>query len=395
MSLDNRLPLPGFPGFTHYGVVAEDVKEIVTTFNSESRDALSQTPESAIAWANVGTRVTEGAFEVKIPIRLPSSMAFDRFDGNRSYNRLDIAAPLVRPLPFDLNFEWPMMQMADSNGNMLREFYGVEGLAQTIVEGARAHKAQLVASIVYEGLTNTTLGLTAKARTIKQPGAPNGLPLFTDGTGADGSGTEMHYAHPFKSTSGRFKNLYLGAGKFNTEGVFGQMLTNMSQVPHPALPNMTMGLGVTDVVGPTHMLDAFAEIAIQRLSLQVSGNGGGGITNKYNPAELEAAISDGRFIGASGLTPWRFWIAPQLDNHPYLAANPGKHMWLAICDRPGNRWCELAGPNKEFVPVVTLFGDGDPQSKRTRRVSILGDLDAGVAAGLPHFAQLYFETTPS
>ena len=389
MSLENALPIPAFPGFTHYGVVAGDVKEIATTFNAESPDALAGVPEPAIRWCEVGTRVTAGTFEVKIPIRLPSSMAFQPFDGNRSYNRLDIAAPLVRPMPFSLNFEWPI-QIDQSGNAQLKEFYGAQGLAQTVVDAARAHKAQLVASVLYQGITNAALGLTAQVRTIPQPGQPNGLPLFTDG-----SETPSHYTHPFKSTSGRFANLFHGVGKLTDEGVFGDMLRRATQVPHPALPNMTMGLGVTDIIGPTHMLDAFVQMAVQRLSLQVSGTNFGATTNRYNPAELEAAIQDGRFIGASGLAPWRFWIAPQLDNHPYLVANPGKQMWLAVCDRPGQRWCELAAPSREFMPQTTLFGDADPQSRRSRQVSLIGDLDAGVAAGLPHFAQLYFETTPA
>lgn len=389
MSLQNQIPVPAFPGFKHYGVVAPAIKEIVTTFNAESLDALSTVPDKMVAWANVGSRVTPGMFEVKIPIRLPSSLQFRPFDGSRSYNKLDIAAPAVRVGPFDLNFEWPF-QIDQSGNAQLKEFYGVEGLAQDIVRAAQAYKAQLVASLVYLGFTNANLGITAKVLTIPQPGYPNGLPLFTDG-----NASANHYAHPFNQNSGRFPNLFLGAGKLTDEGVFGQMLTQMSQVPHPSLPNMTLGCQVTDIIGPTHMLIPFYKAAVQNLALEASV---AATTNIYNPQLIEQAVKNGTFIGASGVTPWRFWIAPQLDNHPYLAAHPGKHMWLA-CSRPegsGNRdtWAELAAPSKEFVPVVTLFGDQDPKSREMRMARMISDLDAGAAAGLPHFIQQYWETTP-
>lgn len=389
MSLANALPVNAFPGFKHYGVVSEAVQEIVTTFNTESLDALNTMPEKNVAWADRGSRVTEGLFEVKIPIRLPSSMVFKPFDGTRSYNKLDIVAPAVRSGPFDLNFEWPM-QIDSSGIAQLKEFYGAEGLARQVVQAARYHKAQLIASLIYKGFTNAALGVTAEVNTIPQPGFVNGLPLFSDGVA-----TAQHYAHPLNPNSGRFPNLYLNAGKITDQGVFGTMLTNMSQVPHPSYPNMTMGSEVTDIVGPTHMLIPFYQTAIQNLSLQVSGSNFAATTNIYRPELLEQALQAGAFVGASGLTPWRFWIAPQLDNHPYLAANPGAHMWLAISDKPGQRWAELVGPNEQFVPVITLFGDGDPQSQRSKQVSMLGDLDAGAAAGLPHFVQKYFETTPA
>lgn len=388
MSLQNALPVPAFPGFKHYGVVSEAVQEIVTAFNAESLDALASIPEHAVAWADIGTRVTAGMFEVKIPIRLPSSMAFNPFDGTRSYGKLDLVAPTVQVGPFDLNFEWPM-QINQSGIAELINFYGAEGLALMVVQAARAHKAQLVASLLYKGMTNANLGLTATALTIKQPGAPNGLPLFND----QGDG---HYAHPLNANSGRFKNLFLNAGKITDTGVFGDMLMKMSQVPHPSQPNMTMGNQVTDIIGPTHMLIPFYQTAVQSLSLEIASGGSefAATTNIYKPDLIEEAMRANRFVGASGIAPWRFSIAPQLDNHPYLVANPGKHMWLAVSNKQGQRWAELAGPNKEFVPVVTLFGDGVPESQKSRQVTMISDLDAGAAAGLPHFAQLYLETTP-
>lgn len=387
----NALPVPAFPGFKHYGVVSDAVKEIVTTFTGESRDALASVPPSAVAWADVGTRVTPGVFEVKIPIRLPSGQGFQAFDGSRSYHKLDLFAPVIRPGSFDLNYEWPI-QIDQSGIAQLKEFYGAEGLAQNIVDAARAFKAQLVASLTYLGFTNPTLGLTAQVLTIPQPGAPNGLPLFSDGTNSP-----LHYSHPLNQNSRRFANLFLGAGKITDTDVFGNMLVKMSQVPHPTLPNMTLGNAVTDIVGPTHMLIPFYKTAVQNLSLEVSGGGSefAATSNIYQQARVEEAMRSGKFIGASGIAPWRFWIAPQFDSHPYVVANPGKHMWMALsAGDPTRRWGELAALSREFVPMVTLFGDGDPESMRLRMVRMIADLDAGAAAGLPHFAQMYFETTP-
>lgn len=397
MALENQLPLKAFPGLTHFGVISPAVQEILVTFNAESQGALTTVAPETVAWADVGSRVTPGAFEAKVPIRLPSSMAYNEFDGTRSYNKLDLAAPLVKAIPWDLNYEWPLI--IDQSGiAQLKDFYGASGLAQNMVDAARNHKAQLVASLIYTGFSNTVLGVTAKARTIPQPNYPDGLPLFSDGASEDANHAK-HYSHPLKSTSGRFANMFLGAGKITDSGVFEDMIVSMSQVPHPSLPNQTLGCRVTDIIGPTHMLMEFYKVAIQNLSLEVSGSNFAATTNVRNPAMIEQAMKSGMFIGASGLTPWRFWIAPQLDNHPYLVANPGKHMWLAVSRPAGtgmrDTWAELVAPSKEFTPRVTLFGDGVPESQRRRMVSMISDLDAGVAAGLPHFVQLRLETTPA
>lgn len=393
MAFENQLPVRGFPGFTHSSVVAPQVREIAVTFNAESQDALTSVADEDVAWADRGSRVTQGVFDVKIPVRLPSGMMFTPFNGTRSYNRFDIAAPIVQTNPLQLNFEWPMI--IDQSGNIeLRNFYNASGVAQDMVNAARFYKAQLVASLTYEGITNPVLGLVAKALTIPQPGFPSGLPLFSDGVN-----TPLHYAHPFKDTSGRFANLFPGFGKITDTDVFGNMLTLMSRVPHAVLPNVSLGCKVTDIIGPTHMLDPFYRVAIQNLALEVRGAQFAATTNQYNPALLEKAMNAGQFVGASGLTPWRFWIAPQLDNHPYVLANPDAHMWLAVSRKEGtgNRdtWAELAAPSKEFVPIVQLLGDGSEEARKSGMIRMLGDLHAGVGAGLPHFVQMYWETTPA
>ncbi len=405
MAFENKLPTAQFPGFTWSSVVAPQVQEIITTFNAESLDALSSVPEKFTAWADIGSKVTQGIGIVKVPIRLPSSLGFLPFDGTRSYNSIDIAAPVVKVNPFHMDFGWPMV--INEMGAQLLEFYGVTGVAQSVVAAARAFKAQAVASLTYLGFTNSGLGQTAQVLTIPQPGNASGLPLFSDGGATfqygTAGGSAAHYAHPFRDTSARFTNLYVGVGTF--QNYFPQSLVDMTQVPHPALPNLPLGCEVTDVVGPTWMQIPFYQAAVQTLSLQTQTspfNAAAATTNPYN-AELLAKASSATFVGASGLAPWRFWIAPQLDNHPYYTANssanmtsgPGggpAHMWLSISHRQGNvqSWAELAGPTKEFTPKIHLFGDGDPQSISERRIRMLSDLDCGIGAGLPHFVKMYF-----
>jgi hypothetical protein len=70
-------------------------------------------------------------------------------------------------------------------------------------------------------------------------------------------------------------------------------------------------------------------------------------------------------------------------------------MWFAISQsRPSLKWCEMAGPNQTFAPMITLLGDGTEEARKTRKVRMFGDLDAGAAAGLPHCVQMYTESTP-
>jgi hypothetical protein len=382
------LPLNIFPGFTSYGVVSDQVREIATVFNAEGVDALSSIPEKMVAWADVGTRVTKADFQAKIPVRLTSLIGFEQFDGTRHYHPVTVASVAVKVAPWSLALEWPT-QISSSGVTQLKDFYGISGLAGDVVQHARAAKADMVASILSAGFTNSSLGVTAKALTLPQPGNANGLPLFVDAT------QTKHYANPLDATSARFANLFLNAGKITATDVMGTVLTNMTQVPHPSKANMTLGNEVTDLIGGTGMLIPFWKLAIQSLALETTTSPASLAAATTNPYSGEAIAKATAAIGVAGLTPWRFWIAPQLDAHPYLVANPTKQMWIAVSrSRQGAAWCEMAGPNTEFAPIVTLLGDGTEEARKTRKVRLFGDLDAGAAAGLPHFAQMYFETTP-
>lgn len=409
MSLQNAQPIAAFPGFNWSSVVSPQVQEIVTTLNAESLDALSEIPESAIAWADQGSLVSPGVGTVKVPVRLPSSLAFTEFKygGTRTYNTIDIAAPVIKVNPWELSFGWPLVWNQIGNGMKLMsampdgsvaDFMGVSGLASMVVQAARAYKAQLVASLFYKGLTSAALGLTAQALTIPQPGNPNGLPLFTNGTDS-----AQHYAHPFNANSGRFKNAYPAYGAFAAQ--FAASLVVMTQKPHPSLPNMTMGTQVTDVFGPTWMRSRFFAMAVQNFTLATQTIGGtpvGGTQTGTYALDTLRKFNEDTFIGASGFAPQRFWIVPALDSHPYFTANnnanmttgPGggpADMWINVAaQKTGQSWAMLAAPSKEFTPLMHLYGDGDPLSQSQRRVRLETDLDAGVAAGLYHFVDMFF-----
>lgn len=383
------LPLAIFPGFTSYGVVSSQVREIATVFNAEALGALTDIPEENIAWANIGTRVTKMAVgSGKIPVRLTSMLGFEPFEGERKFHQVTLAANEVRVNPFNLNLEWPV-QINESQIAELINFYGVSGIGSDVVSNGRALKADIVSSVIIGGMTNANLGMTAVANTLAQGGYASGLPLFSDGST---SGASKHFANPLDARSKTFANLFLNSGKLTDAGVFGNMLVNMSQVPHPSKQNMTMGLGVTDIIGPTNMRIPFMEMAVRTLSLQGSTNTTAATTNIYNNDSLARAAMQ---ISAAGMGQIRYHIAPQLDAHPYIVAHPTAQMWLAVSQsNKGGAWCELGGPSPDFIPKVTLLGDGSEECLKTRKVRMLGDLDCGGAAGLPHFVQLYLETTP-
>jgi len=387
------LPYGVFPGFSSFGVVSDVIKEIAVTFNAEGLDALSMIPDKIVQWAEIGTRVTAGQFEAKIPVRLTSLLGFEPMEGERKYHQVNVGAVAVKINPYQLNLQWPI-QIQTSGNVMLQDFYGVSGIAQDVVSHARAFKADLLASLIIRGITNASLGLTAQALTLAQPGLPNGLPLFSDGVT---SGSTKHYSNPIDMTSPQFSNLHLNVGLITNSNVFGQMLVDMTQIPHPSKANATLGLEVTDIIGGTNMLIPFWQTAVQNLSLQTTttpGNIGAATTNIYNPELIQRAGASG-FIGPSGLAPWRFWIAPQLDAHPYIQANPTRQMWFAVSrSKPSLCWAELGSLSKEFMPRIRLLGDGTEEAAKTNKISLLGDLDGGVAAGLPHAVAMYTETTP-
>jgi len=242
------LPLDLFPGFSSVGLVSPAVIALATTFNAEGVSALSGIPPQTVAWADVGSRVTKMSIgQGLIPIRMTSLLGFEKMEGERHYHPLSVSTVKVGVNPYSLALEWPV-QVQNSN---LADVYGISGVASDVVEHARAYKADLLASLIIAGMTNSALSMTAKAYTLPQPGLANGLPLFSDGST---SGSTKHYSNPIDSNSKQFANLFLNAGKITDSGVMSTVLTNMTQVPHPSKADMTLGLQVTDIFGGTNML---------------------------------------------------------------------------------------------------------------------------------------------
>jgi hypothetical protein len=381
-----------FPGFSTYGVVSPAIIELATTFNAEGINALAAIPEKAVRWADVGTRVTKLEIgQGKIPVDVTPLQGFEPFEGERRYHQVNVDAVTVKVNPFQLNHEWDI-RFGRGEGAKLVNFYGLQNLPQKVVAHARALKADMVEALIEAGLTNPNIprtdgvggGMSARALVLS-----TGIPLFSDG-----HYTAPHYANPIDTSSKQFINCHYGAGKITDTDTIGKVMMNLNNVPHASKLNMTMGLTMTDLIGPPHMLIPFFKAFVQNLALEINTGASAfaATTNIYNPESIAKAQA---MVGVSGVGPWRFWIAPQLNAHPYVVANPGKHMWLALAQSPaGGAFCELGAPSPEFTPELTLMGDGTEDARKRRKISLLGDLDAGVAAGLPHFAQMYFETDP-
>ncbi len=382
------------PGLSALGIVHPSVQALVTQFNAEGLNSLNRIPKEAVGWANLGTRVTAGMFTAQIPVSLTALLGYAPFNGGeRFYHDAAVAAVSVKAGPFDLNAQYDIrFQKGNPQfGGELVNFYGLNGIPASMIENARAHKADMLASLIMRGFTNSALGVTATAKTLAQPGYANGLPLFLDGVAESGA---KHYANPLDENSPQFVNFFTGVGKLDEGDTFDDMLVSMNSVPHPTKLNMTLGLGVTHIIGPSIMYKPFKSAAVRSLSLQTTTFSGSDLAAatsniRTNEMLLKAAQS----ITASGMGAVQYHIAPQLNSHPYMLANPTKQMWIAVSDTiEGAAWAEFLAPSVDFTPQITILGDGTEEAAKTRKVRIISDLDAGVAAGLPHFVQMYFET---
>ncbi len=415
MGLLNALPQVQGPGLA--GLVSDQVQEIVTTYNTESLSAMDVGISKDNLWASQGTRVTPAVGKVKVPIRFLSSQTVTPFTPGkpRDFGSIDVGAITIPTSMNQLNYAWVMVPDALGKMNLMsvggdgtyQEFFGATGIAEAMVTAGHDYKANLVASVVYESLTDAASGITATQLGIPEIGFTSGLPLFTNGVDS-----AKHKAHPMRTDSATFENLFR-PGVANRVGFAGgaydstwleKMILAMTQVPHPSRPNRTMGLEVTDIVGPTWMKIPFWRAAVANLILQTTttpGNIGVASSNIFNAKTIEEMGAD-KFIGAGGVSPQRYWTSSLLDNHPYFTNNSGAnmtsgpgggpaHMALAISNqRPGvQNWCELAMRDRDGTPWVQMFGAGDPTAMRNRRVEIIGDYDGGARPGLAHFAALF------
>lgn len=359
-----------FPGFTTIGVVNKVVKEAAVSFNLEAINALNQPPDTIVQWAEVAG-VTPAVFEGRVPIDFTALNGFEPFQGTRSYKQIDVAAINVDVNQWQRNLEWDIR--FDQAGNMvLKEMHNVGSYSAAMVAHARAMKARLCATIFMQGTPSLAKALVYSGMSSTDiPGA--GKSLFNT----------AHLSNPLDAGSRAFSNYYADAGKFDAIAM-AFTCGLMQQVPSPVGDAETLGLQVTDIIGPTTMAEPFRQVATQNLFLQVASNGA-----TSNPVNIGAATTN---IYASGSSAVRFWIAPQLNGD--TAAASGKHLWISVSRTlPGARPIEMVGPSKEFMPRIQLMGDGTEMAATTRKIHLLGDLDAGAAAGLPHVVQRFEEGT--
>lgn len=378
--------LPIFPGFVHEGVVAPSLQAMVVAFHSKYLPALNRAPMQYIKVADLGTFVMQGIFEARVPMQLPGSLAFEPFvNGENKFQQLFVAAPAVKSSPFRLNFEWPfVLEMTDAGVRdaKLKDYYGPQTLAKSYVDAGRAHKARMLGD-----LRTVAYGTAAEGLTIPQPGYPLGLPLYTDGVVTPG-----HFSHPFLKGSARFVNLYLTAGKFDSDALITTQ-ANMANIAHPTIPNLPAGYEVHHIKGPTWMRKPFYTVALQTLQLQISSGSAGATTNIASIDKLKE-LGESNFIGASGVGPVTYHIDPTMDAHPLVqGSNAGKHFWEAVdAAEESAPYANFIAPDVNFTPMVRLLGDGTENATKTGMIQMFGELHAGVAAGWPGGVALYIES---
>lgn len=368
-----------FPGLETKGCVSQSVRELCAVFNTECLAALQEADDDDNKWAEIAG-VTAAVFEGKVVVDLTSLDGFEPFQGERYYKTVEVIAIKGDVNEWQRNLRYPIR--LDSTGNItLQSIYASATQAANLVTHARVMKPRIAATIFMQGTPSTAKALVYAGNDII--GA--GLPLFSSA-----ATTGAHYANPTDPTSRRFGNYFPAVGKFTTATV-ALSRQNMRAVPAATLSAETLGLQVTDYIGPSHMEEPFNAVKMQNLAMQLATAGattvGAATTNIY----------------AAGTTPANYWIAPQMDNDPYLAAYKAAHsdwtpatlphLWVAVSRKRKNLRCiEMVAPTKEFTPRIQIFGDGTEMAATTKQVHVLGDLEAGAAAGFPHPCARYEET---
>lgn len=407
----------------------EQVLELITTYALGEKDALSRPASKDIAWCERGTVCTASAGIVKYPTVMPENLDFRPFEpGKRVYKTFNAAVQVVKASPYDLNFHIPMIfdkigngwkLMTETTNDQLIDFLGASSMGRRYAEAGRVHKALHIASLFYTSMYTSASWGVAPSKFAYNAGLPsgntNGIALFTDGTGADGTGGgAKHFANPTQKNSPRYQNLFPAYGSFLTR--YADSLTEMTTRPSGVYANMTLGAQVTDTLGPTWMRRKFWEMQVQDLVLEARTLAGGAgvaaaITNPYSYVKTQYGLTEENFIGAA-FGPRKFWICPQLDNHPYYKTTAGvdtanmtnganggpSDMWINISagvdsstGEPEPTWAKGAASSADCLPFFVFYGAGDPQAQSERRLRAEGDLDIAFEPGEPSRVGAYFE----
>lgn len=396
MPLVNSLPLAVSGPWS--STAPQQALELITTFDTEELLALQIPPVADIAWVERGTHTSVATGIVKVVHQMPQSASMQEFtDGNnRKYHSIDVVAKAIKVSGRDLSYQIPMIWDNIGNGfklmskapdGSLMDFAGINGLGALYVTSGRVEKCRFAADLFYTSMYVTTGGLnltTPRKTTFPQGLSVNGIALFSDGAGGDGTVGALHYANPTVSTSARFQNVWFGFGSFASN--YGASLVKMTVKPNGLFPDITSGARVTDTYGGTAMRDQFWRMAVQQLVIQAQQIGGqaaaAAVSNPYSYAAT-LGITEENFIGTA-FGPRTFWIVPHLDNHPYLVQNPTADFWINVDARPGvGSWAKLACNTKTWTPVFRMYGPGDPTAQRDRMMRWEGDLDGGSEPGDP------------
>jgi hypothetical protein len=379
---------PIFPGLRVIGAVSPSVQELAVTFNTASLAALQEPVAEDMMWADVAG-VTPAVFQGKVVVDLTNLDGYEPWEGTTYYKDVEAIAVVADVSQWARGIRYDA-RLDEADNVTLKSIYASMTQAQSLVYQARVMKPRLCASVLMQG---TPFPTKPAGATVYQgnaiPGA--GLPLFSTNaqitpyvSGPAVAGPGSHLANPTDPNSRTFNNYFQGFGAFSPLAL-ARTRAIMRIVPAPNLSAETLGLQVTDVIGASHMEEPFRQVALSTLALQVgTGPAAGAVAAPTN-------------VYAAGTTPWRYWIAPQLDGDPYLqawkAANPSiasdpsqfPHFWIAVSrTRPGVRCIETVAPTKDFTPRITIFGDGTELAAQTRKIHIQSHLDGGAAAGFPH-----------
>lgn len=411
MPLSSGLPLTAVGAWS--STIPDGINNLFTLWALDEADALATDPTPDVAWANRGTIVKAGIARVTYVHAMPQTAAMRPMDGKRIYHPISAVAKSVDPSPNELSFEVPMVWLNGDTGWRLVTVTtdksmvdvlgingsGLNGIPRYYVMSGLYEKARHVADLFYSSMYAAAYGMTSPTKfTYPQPGNPDGIALFSDGTGAPGSGGDKHNANPAFAGGSQFVNVYPAFGSFLTN--FGASISQLTMVPNALFPGVRANSFCTDVIGGTGMQEKFWRNLIQTLSPQVfqdvTGIAVGATTNPYSmEAALKAAgISEANFIGRA-FGPRTYWIAPQLDSHPYLLAHPGKDMWINVSvgaqDGVDLTWAKGAANNVTCTPMFRFYGPGDAQAQSARKARWEGDLDIGFEPGAPNKIAAFFE----
>lgn len=413
MPMSSGLPLSASAPWSN--TVPDPINSLFTQWNLDEAESLMTDPEPDCKWANQGTSLKPGVGRVTHVHTLPQSGELTPFDGKRKYFSVSAVAKSVEPAPEQLNYEVPMVWLpgdtgyrlvaVSTDGSMV-DILGANGaglgaVTSAYVASGRVRKALHVANLFFSSMYCTAHGITAPTKfTYATPTNPNGHALFSDGTGADGTPGAKHHANPAYAGSARFANVFPAYGEFIANS--GRSFAAMTTIPNAIFPSTRASQFVTDIVGPTRMIEKFWIHMIQTLSPQlfqsITGVAAAATTNPHSrEAQLMAAgMSPESFLGQTfGVR--RYWIAPQLDDHPYCVDNPNKDMWVNISiggekdARKALTWAKGAANNETCTPLMRFYGPGDARAQSERKARWEGDLDIAFEPGSPNRIQVFFE----